>query len=274
MSEPATVTVVLTSYEDPRIASTLASLAEQTREPGQILIADGSVDEAFRQRLRAWGEEHGAEIVHEDHASVARARNLALDAAGGEVIAFLDTDQEAPPAWLDALVAPIEAGQADWTGGPTRPKASLELMGLKEARLYAAAREDPTRIPMGNSAWRARIFEEVGGFDERLAMGGEDWDLALRAASAGFEGKLVDDAWVHHDLRRLDSYTEVARKQFRYNVGGAMAYLKNRQLARRLETDVPRVDRHWFDLVEPLLKAAALPVAWWRLQRLDDEDRS
>lgn len=266
----AEVTVVITQYEDPRIASTLASLAEQERAPDEILIADGSVGQAFREELAAMAEEHGARIVHEQKASVARARNLALQAARGEVIAFLDTDQRAPPHWLGTLVAAIEKGQTDWTGGPTRPETRLDLMELKERRLYAAAREDPTRIPMGNSAWHRRVFAEIGGFDERLATGGEDWDVALRAAQAGFQGWLVDEAWVHHDLSRLDTYRRLIEKQFEYNVGGAMAYLKNRELANRLSQSIPKIQRHWFDLVEPVLKAAALPVAAWRLWRADE----
>lgn len=265
------VTVVLTSYEDLRIEGTLASLDDQERKPDEILIADGSVDEAFRERLDELAQAHGARIVHEAHCSVAGARNLALEAGEGSILAFLDTDQRAPEPWLAALVAPIEAGAVDWTGGPTQPITEHELMALKEARLYEAAREDPTRIPMGNSAWSREIFDAVGGFDERLSMGGEDWDLALRAAEAGFEGQLVDDAWVYHDLSALDSYWTIAKKQYRYNVGGAMAYLKNKRMADRAKSQFPNVERHWFDLVEPVLKAAALPVAWWRLRRLDEE---
>lgn len=266
------VTVIVTEYEDRRIASTLDSLSAQAREPDEILIADGSVDDGFRDWLGEQANEHGARVVHEAGASIARARNLALEAAEGEILAFLDTDQRAPPGWLDALVGPIEAGRADWTGGPTHPETDLEVMALKEARLYAAAAEDPTRIPMGNSAWRRAIFDEVGGFDERLSGGGEDWDLALRAAAAGFEGTLVDEAWVHHDLRAVDSYLTLARKQFRYNVGGAMAYLKNERMADRARASFPTIDRHWFDLVEPVLKAAALPVAWWRLKRAGPDE--
>lgn len=261
------VTVVITEYEDRRIASTLDSLDDQEREPDEILVADGSLEADFREWLADEAQAHGARIVHESGASVARARNLALQAAEGDVLAFLDTDQLAPPGWLASLVATIEAGEADWTGGPTRPEVALHLMALKERRLYAAAREDPTRIPMGNSAWRRAVFEEVGGFDERLSMGGEDWDLALRAAGAGFEGTLVDEAWVHHDLTALDSYRAVASKQFAYNVGGAMAFLENRELANRLTKSVPTVERHWFDAVEFVLKVLALPVAWWKLQR-------
>jgi GT2 family glycosyltransferase len=259
-------TVILTSYEDERIEGTLASLDDQERAPDQVLITDGSRDGAFRTWLDEVADQHGAEIVHEPGSTVASARNLALPAATGDILVFLDTDQQAPPHWLATLVAPIEADEADWTGGPTRPMVSLDLMALKEQRLYAAAREDPTRIPMGNSAWHRRVFDEVGGFDERLSRGGEDWDLALRASAAGFQGQLVEEAWVTHDLRGLDSYATVAKKQFRYNVGGAMAYLKNKGLTDRVTRRYPTVGRHWFDLVEPVLKAAAVPVAWWRLK--------
>lgn len=263
----SSVTVLVTSYHDRRIEGTLDSLAGQERRPDRILIADGSVEHEFRAYLADLAVAHGASVVHEAHASIARARNLALAVLETDIVAFLDTDQTAPPGWLAALVAPIEAGEADWTGGPTKPKAKLELLRLKEDRLYAAARQDPTRIPMGNSAWGKEVFDKVGTFDERLSMGGEDWDLALRAADAGFRGTLVEAAWVEHDLRGLDSYTKLARKQFRYNVGGAMAYLKNRKLAGRVGKRYPKVGGHWFDAVEPVLKAAAVPVAWWKLRR-------
>lgn len=271
MSQDA-VSVIVTSYEDERIRRTLASLEEQTREPVEVLIADGSRDAAFLGELEGIVDDHGARLVHEHGASVARARNLALDQAKGAIVAFLDTDQQAPASWLATLVAPIIEGVADWTGGPTRPEAELDVMELKEERLYAAAREDPTRIPMGNSAWRREIFETVGGFDERLSMGGEDWDLALRASKEGYKGQLVEDAWVHHDLTSIDSYVTLAKKQFRYNVGGAMAYLKNKRFTTRVKTRQPTVGRHWFDAIEPLLKAAALPIAWWRLRRMNTDD--
>lgn len=263
------VTVVVTSYEDPRVQATLESLRDQDREPDQVLVADGSEDEAFVQRLKDLVEGKNVDLVREAGASVARARNLAIEEATGKVLAFLDTDQWAPPEWLARLVPPIEGGKADWTGGPTRPIARLSVVALKEARLYEAAQEDPTRIPMGNSAWSRDVFDAVGRFDERLSRGGEDWDLALRAKDAGFEGCLVEDAWVEHDLTSLDSYWSVARKQFRYNVGGGMAYLKNRALARRLKATFPRVEGHWFDLVDATLKAAALPVAWFKLKTSD-----
>ena len=150
--------------------------------------------------------------------------------------------------------------QGDWA-------ARLPLLILKERRLYAVAREDPTRIPMGNSLWRAEVFQRVGRFDERLAGGGEDWDLALRARAAGFTGALVDQAWVEHDLTRASSTIGVLRKQFRYDVGGAMAYIKNHGLRERAAQRSPRVGWHWTDLVAPVSKAAALPLAWWRLRK-------
>lgn len=263
------VTVVVTSFEDARVEDAVASLQGQKREPFEVIVADGSRESGFLSWLQAWGEQEGVVLVHEEGASVARARNLAIEEARGDVLAFLDTDQWAPPEWLARLVAPIEAGRVHWTGGPTRPLAEMALVSLKEARLYEAAAMDPTRIPMGNSAWSTRVFETVGGFDERLSRGGEDWDVALRARDAGFEGELVEDAWVEHDLSGLDSYGKVAKKQFRYNVGGAMAYMKNKTLAERATRRYPRVEGHWFDAVDWVLKGLAVPVAWWRLRRAE-----
>lgn len=258
----------MTSYEDLRIRRTLASLAKQETEPASVIVTDGSRDAELAGAIRGLADQHGAEWVHEDGASVARSRNLALEAVGDDIeaLAFLDTDQRAPPHWLGTLVEGLVDGDHGWVGGPTRVHAKVRLLFLKEERLYAAARHDATRIPMGNSLWRREVFEEVGGFDERLSRGGEDWDLALRAADAGYTGAVIEDAWVHHDLTHVDSVEDILRKQFRYDVGGAMAYIKNRRLADRVRSRQPNLHFHWTDVVSPFSKVAALPVAWWRLR--------
>lgn len=76
-----------------------------------------------------------------------------------------------------------------------------------------------------------------------------------------------EDAWVEHDLSGLDSYGKVAKKKFRYNVGGAVAYMENRELAERAGKRCSRVEGHWFDAVDWVLKGLAVPVARWRLKR-------
>src|ERR1700761_141165 len=65
--------------------------------------------------------------VHEPAAGVANARNAALAAAKGELIAFLDDDEEATPGWLAALIAAQARYDADVVFGPVQARAPAHI---------------------------------------------------------------------------------------------------------------------------------------------------
>jgi hypothetical protein len=64
--------------------------------------------------------------VHEPAAGVANARNAALAAASGDLIAFLDDDEEAAPGWLAALIETQARYNADVVFGPVQARAPTD----------------------------------------------------------------------------------------------------------------------------------------------------
>lgn len=266
------VTVLVTQFNDLRVARALDSLARQTRAPEAVLVADGGSRADVLEAVRAWIAAHPelAVLLETHRGSVAGTRASALRALSGrtDVVAFLDTDEVAPPGWLAALVAPIEEGRADVTGGPTRPLAPPSTKGEAylndfEAWFYpTVVARDLTKLPMGNSAWRLAVVEEAGGFDERLRWGGEDYDLNLRVAKAGGRAAYVPEAWVHHDQSGRNDLRSILRRKYRYNVGAALAYMKNGVLRERMRASAgARFDHPWERwnlVVQPLALARAL----------------
>ena len=51
---------------------------------------------------------------------------------------------------------------------------------------------------------RRAMLDEIGGFDERFPMYGEDIELQYRAQRAGWERWYVPDAVAVHDYQRVD----------------------------------------------------------------------
>ena len=74
--------------------------------------------------------------VHEPAAGVANARNAAMAAASGELIAFLDDDEEAAPGWLAALIDAQRRFDADVVFGPVHARAPA--CGRAPSRVLAA----------------------------------------------------------------------------------------------------------------------------------------
>jgi cellulose synthase/poly-beta-1,6-N-acetylglucosamine synthase-like glycosyltransferase len=229
---PGSVTVVVTVLRDPRVVRTIESLLRQSRAPDQILIDDGGGTDEVLRATAAWMS-RDARVRHlAAPGTIAESRNQALRVVRTEFIAFLDADEVAPPSWLERLLTPFQDPTVGFTGGPT--PAMPETLRSIGGRYYdgylrrfydRVARVHPHALPMGNSAWRKRVFDEVGLLDTTLfpRASSEDQDIAVRAQQAGWKGVYVPEAPVLHDFSELTT-TSFLRKQARYAQGGYLVW--------------------------------------------------
>jgi glycosyltransferase involved in cell wall biosynthesis len=226
------VTVVVTVLNDPRVAETIQSLLGQTRLPDEILIDDGGVTDVVRTIAETFHAKDPRVLYLFAPGNIPESRNTAIAAATGDVIAFLDADEVAPPGWLAALLGPFEDAAVGFTGGPTpgRP-GTVRTVGARYydgylQRFYdTVARHRPHALPMGNSAFRKDAFDRVGPLDTTLyrKAASEDQEIADRILKAGYRGQYVPEAMVHHDFSEL-SVPALLRKQRIYAEGGYVVW--------------------------------------------------
>jgi len=167
--------------------------------------------------------------VHEPRPGVANVRNAALARARGELIAFLDDDEEAPPDWLAALLRVQAAFDADVVFGPVRGRAPPDVI---EHRAYFErffSRLDPAPEGLidhyygcGDSLLRRRALTDPNQpfSPSRNHIGGEDDLLFAAMSAAGARFAWAPEAWVWEDPapERLSlSYT--LRRAFTYGHG-------------------------------------------------------
>jgi cellulose synthase/poly-beta-1,6-N-acetylglucosamine synthase-like glycosyltransferase len=240
-----TITVIVTVRDDPRLERTLESLLVQTRPPQEILIADGGNSPVIRAIWERFAARDPRIRRIAAPGTIAETRNVVLGVVRSEFTAFLDTDEVAPPGWLEHLMTPFREATVGFVGGPT--PAEVGTTRNVAARYYDAylrrfydrvASQRPHALPMGNSAWRTRIFRELGPLDLSLSgYGNEDQEMALRALHAGWRGVYVPAAEVAHDFSDL-GWWSLFRKQRRYARGG---YVIWRRLQATYEASVERV---------------------------------
>jgi glycosyltransferase involved in cell wall biosynthesis len=266
-----TVCVEVAVRDDPRLLDALASLVQQQRRPDRVLVAaspatpPGLLEEARRRfpTLPVTFRQYPGGVVE--------ARAASLSDLTDPVTAFLDSDERAPPEWLGRLVAPVESGAADFSGGPTRPLRppvrSIERYSvLLEESIYAdLVPRQVTYLPLQNTAWKTASLRQLG-FDPRIPFA-EDHDLETRAARAGLTGTFVPDAWVYHDQSDETSFLRWARKRYRYLVAMAMSLMKSGELGHRL-SERRRPVAHPLRYFEAILKPVALAHAAVRWRRV------
>ena len=268
------VTVIVTVLDDPRLARCLESLRAQERPPDEVLIADGGNSPEIEAICRRFAALDPRYVHLKAPGSITESRNAAIAQIRNELIAFLDTDEVAPPQWLGRLVAPIEADDGvGFSGGPTPALAGSARN--RAARYYDAyltrfyetvVRSRSWAIPMGNSAFRKRLFDELGPLVAALTTNGaEDQDFENRAVDRGWRAAYVPEAFVYHDYDELDFRT-LLRRQYRYASG---AYVVWRKHGRTYEAS--RADSAYLGLPALAVAGAVLVVIPSPLLRLVGE---
>jgi len=195
----------------------------------ELIIADNDKNPSAREQAGALAAEAPFAViyVHEPRAGVANVRNAAVAAARGELIAFLDDDEEAPALWLSELMAVLSRFKADAVFGPVRGRAPAG--GALTHRAYLErffSREGPGEAQViaayygcGNSlVRRAALPDSLRPFSSaRNHIGGEDDLLFGAMAAAGARFAWAPAAWVWED-------PAPERLTLRYAIARAFAY--------------------------------------------------
>ncbi len=140
------------------------------------------------------------------------ARNLAIKNTDGQIVVFLDDDCRIENGWLDHLLSPFaDDAVLGVQGGVTVPpqtnaigwaESILGFPGGGIRRIFMANGEiqETREISTLNCAYRRKLLEKVGGFDEQLILGSEDYYLAKQVCSQG-KCFFAPHALVYHDAR-------------------------------------------------------------------------
>lgn len=188
--EPLVSVIVPTCNRPALLRDALASLAGQSYTRWEaIVVNDGGEDPPLPEALAS----RATYLRLDERGGAARARNVAIRSARGEVLAFLDDDDVYLAQHLEKLVAGLRSSGAAFAY--TRSVAveeRLENGARIEVRralpyLYRYSRALLlVRSLMPPTTWGARreAFERCGGFDEGLAWT-EDWDMLLRWSGLG-----------------------------------------------------------------------------------------
>jgi glycosyltransferase involved in cell wall biosynthesis len=194
-----------------------------------IVVDDGSTD-GSPDIARA----HGVNLVQTEHRGLSFARNAGVAQARGEIVAFLDDDAYPDADWLRYVATSLLANAHAGMGGPNIPPEDDGLV----AECVAAAPGAPIHVlisdreaehvPGCNMAFRKSALEEIGGFDERFRVAGDDVDVCWRLQESGRTLGFSAGAVVMH--RRRDSVRRYLKQQYGY--GKAEALLERKWPSR------------------------------------------
>ncbi|MGH7780333.1 MAG: glycosyltransferase [Candidatus Binataceae bacterium] len=225
LSAAPRVSVVVAAYNAAAtLGGSLASVREQNYPDYEtIVVDDGSTDATAKV-----AEQGGARVVRADHRGLGGARNAGIDAATGEIVAFLDADARADRDWLYHLVECITRRGAAAAGGPnfTPPPEGAGTAAIAAAPgLPCEVRAGDDRLAQlcgCNMAITKTALRAIGGFDPDFTAAGDDADLSWQLTEFGGVLASAPGATVIHERRKtLGAYLSQQRG---YGAGEGMLY--------------------------------------------------
>jgi O-antigen biosynthesis protein len=188
-----------------------------------IVVDDGSSD-ATGEIARTFE----VRLIQTKNRGLASARNTGIAAAKGTIVAFIDDDATPDRHWLRYIVGTLLSTPHAGVGGPNIPPEGQGVVADAVARAPGGPTHvlltdrDAEHIPGCNMAfWRARLID-VGGFDPRFRVAGDDVDVCWRLHERGWTLGFSPSAVVWH--RRRESVRDFFRQQRGY--GNAEAILE------------------------------------------------
>ena len=191
------VSVIIPCYNgDAYLRQALDSIFNQSFPWFEIIVVDdGSTDGSPRIVESLSADARLRLITHETNRGIAAARNTGLGAASGDFIAFLDQDDTWRPRKLEKQVEVLDQSDPGEIGFVFSDLEIISELGRKPRRrlsqappgIETASRFDRIKtffmdnyIPIITAMIRRECFEKIGGFDERIRSGADDYDLFFR----------------------------------------------------------------------------------------------
>jgi glycosyltransferase involved in cell wall biosynthesis len=198
------ISVAIPCYNSARyIGETIESVLAQTRPPDEITVADDCSTDTSREVVSQYRQV--TLVTQAKNSGCAAARNLAIRASTGDVIAIVDADDVWYADHLDATVGLLER----------QPSIGMAFSGVRrfglasEDRLPDVTPQVPLQlhetllagnmIPQPTAVFRRGLYDAVGGFDESFRYC-EDYDLWLklsRVAPAAATGRITAGYRLH-----------------------------------------------------------------------------
>jgi glycosyltransferase involved in cell wall biosynthesis len=212
--------IIIPVYNRPdEVAELLESLSQQEGNvPFEVVLVEDGSTLPCREVVEKFADKLTVTYHAKPNTGRSDSRNAGMQLAKGDYFIFFDSDCIIPPGYFARLDKKLTDDYSDCFGGPDAARASFS--NVQKAISYAMTSFLTTGGIRGgkqakktfqprtfNMGFSRAVYEKVGGFNNML---GEDIDLSLRIARAGFRLSLYREVFVYH--KRRISFTKFYRQ--------------------------------------------------------------
>jgi glycogen(starch) synthase len=251
--------VICTLNRAPELRLLLEALRHQVHTDFEVIVVAGPCTDETDELLAEVGDT--VRVVRNPDEHLSRSRNLGIDAAAGELVAFIDDDAVPEPRWLARLAEELRDPALGGVGGFVRLRDGVgwqqryvvctrsgEAIQLDEPPPpeMSLPGADPFVFAMGgNGCYRRSALEHVGGFDEEIEYYLDETDLGARLTDAGLPIRQVEGAAIIHRTRASRMRDASGRLTDPFAVVKNHTYCARMNKARDADESIARWAEFW-----------------------------
>ena len=179
------------------LGEALQSVLEQTYPHWEcIIVNDGSPDNTETIANNWIKKDTRFKYIYKENGGLPSARNAGIKISHGEYILVFDSDDILHEAYLSKIVPVLNSNKNLGIVSCYRHF----FQGNKSNIIYDYKAEGTTyhdllfeNILMPSSLYRKKCWEEVGGYDETMKKGFEDWEFWLNITKRGWQFEFVEE---------------------------------------------------------------------------------
>jgi glycosyltransferase involved in cell wall biosynthesis len=186
--EKVIVSVIIPCYKQAHfLRDAINSVKCQTFKAWEIIVVnDGSPDNTTETANLL-----GVRCIEKKNGGLSSARNAGIKAAKGEFILPLDADDKIHPEFLEKTMTMMDEVDVVGTWFKTFGNSN------REHQRYVT-NVDSNYLRSQNpvtccSLFRKSMWKDIGGYDEKMNDGYEDWDFWLSAAEHGYKIQILPE---------------------------------------------------------------------------------
>ncbi len=206
MNQTAVSVIVTVLNRRNEMEICLNSLLSQNYRNYEIIIVDGGSGDGTLEMLKSYQKKNKKlSVLVDKRPNRNCGRNVGIEKAKGEILAFTDSDCVPEKNWLSEIVKPFTKKEIGGVIGTTvADKKGLFWYHMENKYLQFIGH---------NNAYRASIIKKLGGFDIRFKIAKEDTDLSFRVMEAGWKMVYQPSANVLHKSRRVSVFCRIRNQR-------------------------------------------------------------
>ncbi len=224
----STVVCAYTTLRWEAMCRAVESVLAQDFTDSDVIVVIDHCPELYRMAGDRFGPDERVTVLENTHEKgLSGARNTGVEAAGGDVVAFVDDDAVAQPGWAKALMRHYRDGRIAGVGGYAdpvwadgRPDWMPREFDWVVGCSYTGQPTQlaPVRNPLGcNMSLRRSVFDVVGGFDSAVGrvgthpVGCEETEMCIRISAHQPSSRILYDPEA-----RVEHHVSADRATLRY----------------------------------------------------------